>query len=80
MQLVRLKEKDDIETYLTIEADEISSWLSGKAQQAYVSLSSEEAAQYDSRKEAVLHRYNIEETYQQRFSSMRKGPEENYWD
>ena len=75
MQLVRLTEKDDIETYLTrvMEAYEIdkSRWafklapyLSGKAQQAYASLSTEEAAQYDSVKEAVFYRYDIkEETY-----------------
>eukprot|EP00731_Ephydatia_muelleri_P005837 Em0003g85a len=70
VQLVRLTEKDDIETYLTtfervMEAYEIdkSRWafklapyLSGKAQQAYASLSAEEAAQYESVKEAVFHR------------------------
>lgn len=82
VQLVRLTEKDDIETYLTtfervMEAYEIdkSRWafklapyLSGKAQQAYASLSAEDAAQYDSVKEAVFHRYDIkEETYRQRF-------------
>eukprot|EP00731_Ephydatia_muelleri_P003365 Em0001g3365a len=93
VQLVRLTEKDDIETYLTtfervMEAYEIdkSRWafklapyLSGKAQQAYASLSAEEAAQYESVKEAVFHRYDIkEETYRQRFRSMRKGPGETY--
>ena len=81
VQLVRLTEKDDIETYFTtfkrvMEAYEIDKlrwafklapYLSGKAQQAYVSLSAEEAAQYDSVKEAVFHRYDIkEETYRQR--------------
>ena len=69
VQLVRLTEKDDIETYFTtfervMEAYEIdkSRWafklapyLSGKAQQAYASLSAEEAAQYASVKEAVFH-------------------------
>ena len=67
VQLLRLTEKDDIETYLTtfervMEAYEIekSRWafklapyLSGKAQQAYESLSAEDAAQYESMKEAV---------------------------
>ena len=60
VQLVRLTEKDDIETYFTtfervIEAYEIdkSRWafklapyLSGKAQQAYASLSAEEAIRH----------------------------------
>ena len=64
--LVRLTEKDDIETYFTtfervMEASEIDKsrrafklapYLSGKAQQVYASLSAEEAAQYDSVKEA----------------------------
>ncbi|KAL5467271.1 hypothetical protein EMCRGX_G031474 [Ephydatia muelleri] len=81
-----MTEKDDIETYLTtfervMEAYEIdkSRWafklapyLSGKAQQAYASLSAEEAAQYESVKEAVFHRYDIkEETYRQRFPSKK---------
>ena len=93
VQLVRLTEKDDVETYLTtfervMEAYEIdkSRWafklapyLSGKAQQAYAFLSADKAAQYDSVKEAVFHRYDIkEETYRQRFRSMRKGPGETY--
>ena len=60
-------------------AFKLAPYLSGKAQQAYVSLSAEEAAQYDSVKEAVFHRYDIkEETYMQRFRSMRKGPGETY--
>ena len=78
VQLLRLTEKDDIETYLStfervMEAYEIekSRWafklvpyFSGKAQQAYASLSAEDAAQYESVKEAVFHHLNIkEETY-----------------
>eukprot|EP00731_Ephydatia_muelleri_P000168 Em0001g168a len=93
VQLLRLTKKDDIETYLTtfvrmMEAYEIekSRWafklapyLSGKAQQAYASLSAEDAAKYESVKMAVFHCYNIkEETYRQRFRSMRKGPGETY--
>ena len=92
VQLVRLTEKDDIETYLTtfervLELYEIdkSRWafklapyLSGKAQQAYASLSAEEAAQYDSVKEAAFHCYDIKETYRQRFRSMRKVPGDTY--
>ena len=63
--------------------DGLSSWLhpylSDKAQQAYASLSAEDAAQYENVKDAVFHRYNIkEETYRQRFRSRRKGTGETY--
>ena len=60
-------------------ASKLAPYLSGKAQQAYASLSAEEAAQYDSVKEAVFHHYDIkEEIYRQRFTSMQKGPGETY--
>ena len=54
-------------------AFKLAPYLSGKAQQVYASFSAEEAAQYDSVKEAVFHRYDIkEETYRQRFRFMWK--------
>ena len=34
-------------------------YLTGKAQQAYAALSSEEAADYTNLKEEILHKYNI---------------------
>eukprot|EP00731_Ephydatia_muelleri_P035533 Em0133g3a len=64
-QVVRLMEKDDIET--------------GRAQEVYGSLSSEQAADYDLLKEAILNRYGIrEETYRQRFRSTKKTGNETY--
>ena len=90
VQLVRLTENDEIEAYLTkfervMEAYEVdkSRWafklapyLSGKVQQAYASLPSEEAAEYERVKDTILRRYDItEETYRQlssRFSEDSK--------
>ena len=81
-QLVRLTEKDDIETYLTtfervMEAYEIDKnrwtfklapYLSGRAQEVYGSLAAETAANYEQLKEAILVRYSVrEETYRLRF-------------
>ena len=69
----KLTEADDIEAYLTtfeglvmsekLEqqhwAFKLASYLTGKAQQAYAALSSEEASDYTKLKEATLHKYNI---------------------
>ena len=46
--------------------------LTGKAQQAYAALPPEDAKTYDTVKEAILRRYDInEETYRQRFCKLR---------
>ena len=84
IKLTKLTDEDDIESYLTtferiMAANEVSReyWsfqlaphLTGKAQQAYAALPLEEAKVYDTVKEAILRRYDInEETYRQDFGS-----------
>ena len=83
IKLTRLTEEDDVESYLTtferiMAANEVSRerwsfqlapYLTGKAQHA---LPPEEAKTYDTLKEAILRRYDInEETYRQRFRKLR---------
>ena len=47
---------------------QLASQLTGKAQQAYAAVPPEDAKSYDSVKEAILRRYDInEETYRERF-------------
>ena len=89
-KLVKLTEQDDIEAYLTtfervMRAYEVKEerWavklapqLTGKAQQAYAAMKTEDAGRYEKLKEAILRRYDIsEETYRQRFreSSKKEG-------
>lgn len=57
----------------------LASNLVGKAQQAYASLSTEDASDYDKLKQAILQKFDItEESYRQRFrSSQRKQNESN---
>ena len=89
----KLTEADDIEAYLTTferlvtsEKLEQQHWafklaphLTGKAQQAYAALSSEEAADYTKLKEAILHKYNITvDSYRQQFRSTFKKHTESY--
>ena len=53
--------------------------LTGKAQQAYTTLSAGDATDYSKVTEAILCRYNIsEETYRQRFRGERRKAEEAY--
>ena len=88
IKLTKLTDEDDIESYLTTferitAANEVNKerWsfqlaphLTGKAQQAYAALPTDEAKDYDTLKEAILRRYDInEETYRQQF---RKQPKE----
>ena len=90
IKVTRLTTEDDIESYLTtfervMAANEVSRdrwsyqlapYLTGKAQQAYAGLPPEEAKTYDTVKEAILRRYDINtETYRQRFRNLR--PREN---
>ena len=92
IKLTRLGEKDDIKAYLTtfervMEVNEVSRerWLfqlapqlTGKAQQAYAALTPEDAKDYDAVQTAILRRYNInEETYRQRFRTLKPKPEES---
>ena len=92
IKLTRLDEKDDIEAYITtfervMEVNEVSRerWpfqlapqLTGKAQQAYAALTPEDAKDYDAVRTAILRRYNInEETYRQRFRTLKPKPEES---
>ena len=89
----KLTEADDLEAYLTTferlvtsEMLEQQHWafklaphLTGKAQQAYAALSSEEAANYTKLKEAILYKYNITiESYRQQFRTTFKKHSESY--
>ena len=89
----RLTESDDIEAYLTtfkrlvtsanLErqhwAVKLAPYLTGKAQQAYAALSSDDASNYTKLKEAIFHRYNITvESYRQQFRATSKKPGESY--
>eukprot|EP00731_Ephydatia_muelleri_P014661 Em0008g381a len=91
-KLVKLTEQDDIEAYLTtfervMRAYEVKEerWavklapqLTGKAQQAYAAMKTEDAGRYEKLKEAILRRYDIsEETYRQRFRESSKKEEES---
>ena len=82
LKVSKLTEADDIEAYLTtfervmtvqgVVEEHWALWLApqltGKAQQAYAAMTTEEARQYDRVKAAILRRYDIsEETYRQRF-------------
>ena len=92
-RVVKLNEKDDIEAYLTTferlmtaYAVAKTKWifklapqLTGKAQQAYAALPTDQALDYDVVKAAILRRYDItEETYRQRFRASTKGVEETH--
>ena len=84
--MTKLTDEDDVKSYLTtferiMAANEVSRerWsfqlaphLIGKAQQANAALPPEEAKVYDTVKEAILRRYDInEEMYRQRFRKLR---------
>ena len=86
LKLTKLTLSDDIEAFMTtfersMEAHEIErvKWpvllapqLTGKAQQAYAALSSEDSKNFTKVKEAIFKRYDInEETYRQRFWSAK---------
>ena len=86
IKVTRLTTEDNIESYLTtfervMAANKVSRdrwsyqlapYLTGKAQQAYAGLLPEEAKTYDTVKEAILRRYDINmETYRQRFRNLR---------
>ena len=93
-KLVKLTEQDDIEAYLTtfervMRAYEVKEerWavklapqLTGKAQQAYAAMKTEDAGRYEKLKEVILRRYDIsEETYRQRFRESSKKEGESRW-
>lgn len=93
VELVKLMDGDDIEAFLTtferlmeaygVEEDrwafKLAPQLTGKAQQAYAALPTEEAKRYQDLKQAILHRYDINaETYRQRFRKTKKSQEESY--
>ncbi len=84
---------DDIENYLTTfeRVAKTYKWdkknwvvklvphLTGKAQAAFAAMATEDSNDYDKVKEAILRRYDItEETYRQRFRSIKKGETESY--
>ena len=93
VHIADLGSNDDIENYLTTfervaqtykweKKDwvvKIAPHLTGKAQAAFAAMASEESNNYDKVKEAILRRYDItEETYRQRFRSIKKGEHESY--
>ena len=86
-KIAKLTEEDDIVAYLTMFerimtvyeikkecwAFKLAANLVGRAQQTYAALSSVDAASYEKLKAAILQRYDItEESYRQRFRSVRK--------
>ena len=92
---MKLADRDDIEAYLTTFERLMSAYnipkdrwifklapqLSGKAQQAYAALTTEDALEYDGVKAAILRRYDItEETYRQRFREITKNVVESHRD
>ena len=91
--LTKFSESEDIEAYLTtferlmtvydVEEErwaiKLAPQLTGRAQQAYAAMSTEMAGNYKEVKKAILRRYDIgEETYRQRFRSVRKKESEAY--
>ena len=95
LRVVKLTDRDDIEAYLTTFERLMSAYnipkdrwifklapqLSGKAQQAYAALTTEDALEYDGVKAAILRRYDItEETYRQRFREITKNVVESHRD
>ena len=95
LRVVKLADRDDIEAYLTTFERLMSAYnipkdrwifklapqLSGKAQQAYAALTTEDALEYDGVKAAILRRYDItEETYRQRFREITKNVVESHRD
>ena len=91
--LTRFVEGEDIEAFLTTferlmsvyRVDEarwvpkLAPQLSGRAQQAYAAMNSDEAMVYSEVKKTILRRYDInEETYRQRFRAARKKEDEPY--
>ena len=86
IRLGRLTESDDIEAYLTTFERQMqvydvdkAKWsfklapqLSGRAQQAYVSMGAKDSSDYDKLKEAILVRYDItDESYRQRLRTAK---------
>ena len=95
LRVVKLADRDDIEAYLTTFERLMSAYnipkdrwifklapqLSGKAQQAYAALTTEDALEYDGVKAAILRLYDItEETYRQRFREITKNVVESHRD
>ena len=93
VNMTKLNPTHDIENYLTMfeRTANTFEWpkekwvvklvpcLTGKAQAAYVSMSTMESNNYEKVKDAILKRYDItEETYSQRFRSTKKSREESY--
>ena len=90
-KVAKLTDQDNIEAYLTtferiMKAHEVKKerWafklapqLTGKAQQAYAAICSEDAEDYEELKAAILRRYEInEDTYRQRFRSATRKEDE----
>ena len=95
LRMVKLTDCDDIEAYLTTFERLMAAYsvprakwifklapqLTGKAQQAYAALTTEDALSYDAVKAAILRRYDItEETYRQRFRAAVRSHEESHRD
>ncbi len=93
VKLTRLTESDDVEAYLTtferlmqahgVDATrwayKLAPQLTGRAQQAYAALPSEQAGSYEQLKTAILQRYDINaETYRQRFRAATRKANESH--
>ena len=93
IKLIALKDDDDIDIYLrTFEKIATTNkwvkdqWvirlvpaLTGKAREAYVSLSAEDTTNYDKLKQAIFQRYKLNaETYRKKFRASSRKPDETY--
>ena len=93
LKLAKLTEQDDIEAYLTVFERtmwaykvERSCWsymlapqLTGRAQKVFAAMEIEQSGNYDTLKDAIVMRYDInEEAYRQRFRAVSKKGEETY--
>ena len=91
--LVKLGDRDDIESYLTtferiatsykwpdeVWSLKLAPQLTGKAQAAYANMDTTSARDYALVKKAILKRYDInEETYRQRFRNAKKRQDESF--
>ena len=93
VRVAKLTDTDDIEGYLTTFERQMAAYdiyksrwafllapkLTGRAQQAYMAIDTEEAGDYMAIKRAILKRYDVnEESYRRRLRARTRKPDESY--
>ena len=93
MRVTKLTNTDDIEGYLTTFERQMAAYdidkscwalllapkLTGRVQQVYMAIDTEEASDYIAIKRAILKRYNVnEESYRCRLRARKRKPGESY--